>query len=120
MFFVVCLFKVQKSTQSHKSPSFFFTNNTGDTYGEELVWIKPQLRRSSSCWQSLSISASNILYVGLVTGVESGRRSMQWSIDHLGGRDFGSLLGKTSAYSFRISYTFGSICGGLFLSISGS
>src|SRR3954464_7276403 len=79
-------------------PSFFVTNRTGQTHGDELGRTKPLSNKASSWVLSSANSCGAILYGRLEIGVVPGIRSTMNSTALSGGIP-GSSSGKTSGKS---------------------
>lgn len=57
-------------------PSFFLTNKTGAPYGDLLGLMKPFSTNSLSWLFNSSYSLGDILYIGLLGGVDPGSISI--------------------------------------------
>nr|GEZ58383.1 hypothetical protein [Tanacetum cinerariifolium] len=84
-------------------PSFFLTNKTGASQGEELGHMKPLSESSCSCFDNSFISDGAKWYGAWATGAAHGIRSIWNSTGRAGGRP-GKSSGNTSGKSWTIEH----------------
>ena len=84
-----------------KLPSFFFTNNTSASHGDELGLMKPLSVSSCNYFFNSLNSAEDKWYGALEMGVAPRTRSMPNSTSRWGGKSENSS-GKTSTNSLMI------------------
>ena len=89
------------STHILIEPSFLGTSRAGTAQGLRLSRIKPLPSSSSTCLCTSWVSCGFMRYAGLFGRVAPGMRSILCWMVLLGGRPWGTSLGKTCSYSLR-------------------